>query len=280
MGSEENDIMTQSLQLSPEIIKLQEDIASLEKELGKVILERDEMLNTVKPNLEAEYQKKIGYKELERLETEITARRYKRHIELIQAAVNRQESIEENEIEKKLDDEFQEWYEKIEEQYQKVKKAEDRLKCLMSDEDNAEFNKLYRKLVFKLHPDLNPNRSKDEENLWHRVQLAYEGGDLEEMRSLAIIIDSQHKTIELPSSKDVLQKRKTKLTKEIQKIINNMSELEQKFPFNIVNKLADKEWINSKVEEIQEKINQWQEKCKHYKELIEVLLVSKKAGVN
>ena len=46
-------MMTQTLQLSPEIIKLQEDIASLEKELGKVILESDEMLNTVKPNLKA-----------------------------------------------------------------------------------------------------------------------------------------------------------------------------------------------------------------------------------
>lgn len=272
--------MTNLLQLSPEIIKLQEDIASLEKELGKVILERDEMLNTVKSNLEAEYQKKIGYKELERMETEITSRRCKRQLELIQAAVNRQESIEEDEIEKKLDDKFQEWYKKIDEQYQKVKKAENHLKCLMSDEDNAEFNKLYRRLVFKLHPDLNPNQSKDKENLWHRVQLAYEGGDLDEMRSLAIIIDAQHKTIELPSSKDVLQKRKTKLTGQIQKIINNMSELEQSFPFNIIDKLTDNDWVSTKIEEIQEQINQWQEKCKHYEELIEMLLVSKKAGVN
>ena len=63
--------MPKTLQLSPEIIKLQEDIAVLDKELGKVILERDEMLNTVKPNLESEYQKKIGYRELERMETEI-----------------------------------------------------------------------------------------------------------------------------------------------------------------------------------------------------------------
>ena len=46
-----NDEMNKILQLSPEIIKFQEDIAVLEKELGKVILERDEMLNTVKPNL-------------------------------------------------------------------------------------------------------------------------------------------------------------------------------------------------------------------------------------
>ncbi len=45
--------MIEPIQLSPEIIKLQEDIAILEKELGKVILEQDEMLNTVKPNLKA-----------------------------------------------------------------------------------------------------------------------------------------------------------------------------------------------------------------------------------
>ena len=44
--------MAQALELSPEIIKLQEDISSLEKELGKVILEQEEMINTVKPNLE------------------------------------------------------------------------------------------------------------------------------------------------------------------------------------------------------------------------------------
>ena len=60
--------MTQTIQLSPEIIKLQEEVSALEKELGKVILEQDEMVNAVKPNLEAEYQKTIGYKELDLFE--------------------------------------------------------------------------------------------------------------------------------------------------------------------------------------------------------------------
>lgn len=272
--------MTQALKLSAEIIELQKDIASLEQELSKVIFERDEMLNTVKSNLEAEYQKIIGYKELEHMDTEITARRYKRQIELIRAAVNRQESIEEKEIDKQLDDEFQEWYKKIKEQYQKVKEAEDRLNSFMSDDENEEFKKLYRQLVFKLHPDLNPNQTKDEENLWHRVQLTYKSGDLEEMRSLMIILKVQDSSVELPSSKDILEKRQTKLTKQIQKIINNMSELEQKFPFNIVGKLADKAWVNTKVEKIQEQINQWQEKCKHYEALIKVLLVIKETRVN
>ena len=46
--------MKTTLKLSPEIVKLQKEVSSLEKELGKVIIEQDEMVNAVKPNLEAE----------------------------------------------------------------------------------------------------------------------------------------------------------------------------------------------------------------------------------
>ena len=272
--------MTQTLQISPEIIKLQEEVSALEKELGKVILEQDEMVNAVKPNLEAEYQKTIGYKELECLENEIAARRIKRQIELIQAAVNRQETIEIEKVEKQLDDEFQEWYEKIDEQYQKVQEAQSRIERLMSDEENEEFKKLYRQLVFKLHPDLNPNQSKDEKNLWNRVQLAYQGGDLEEMRSLMIILEAQDGTVELPSSKNILEKRKTKLTGQIQKIINKLSGMENEFPFNMADKLADKDWVSAKLEEISAQLRRWEDKRKEYNELLKVLLLSKETGVN
>ena len=58
-----------------------------------------------------------------------------------------------------------------------------------------------------------------------------------------------------------------------------MSELEQKFPFNIIDKLANNDWINTKIEEIQEQIIEWQKKCEHYEDLIKVLLVNNKAGV-
>ena len=272
--------MTQTLQISPEIAKLQSGVATLEKELGKVILKQDEMINAIKPNLEAEYQKTIGYKELECLENEIASRRLKRQIELLQAAINRQEEIDPEKVEQQLDDEFQEWYDKVEKQYNKVKEAQDRIEGLMSDEDNAEFKKLYRQMVFKLHPDLNPNQTKDEINLWHRVQLAYQGGDLEEIRSLIIILESQDKTVELPSSKDILEKRKKGLTEQIQKIIGSISDMEKEFPFTIAKNLSDKEWVSSKLEEIGERIRHFEDKCKEYNELLKVLLVSKETGVN
>ncbi len=272
--------MNKTLQLSPEIIKLQKEVSALEKELGKVILEQDEMLNAVKPNIEAEYQKIIGYKELERMETEIIARRLKRQVELVQAAVNRQETIAIEKVEKQLDDEFQEWYEKIDDQYQQVKEAQSRIEGLMSDEENEEFKKLYRQLVFKLHPDLNPQQSKDEKNLWNRVQLAYQGGDLEEMRSLKIILEAQDGTVELPSSKDILEKRKTKLTEQIRKIINKLSGMENEFPFNMADKLADKDWVSANLEKIDGQIRRWEDKRIEYNELLKVLLMSKETGVN
>ena len=272
--------MSQTIQLSPEIIKLQTEVATLEKELGKVILEQDEMINAIKPKLEAEYQKTIGYKELECLENEIASRRIKRQIELLQAAINRQEEIDLDRIEQQLDDELQEWYEKVKKQYKKVKEAQDRIEGLMSDEDSAEFKTLYRQLVFKLHPDLSPNQSKDEINLWHRVQLAYQSGDLEEMRSLMIILESQDKAAQLPSSMETLEKRKTKLADQIQKIIGRLADVGKEFPFTIAKNLSDKEWVESKPEEIGERISHFEDKCKEYNELLKVLLVSKETGVN
>ena len=272
--------MKTTLKLSPEIIKLQKEVSSLEKELGKVILEQDEMINAVKPNLEAEYQKTIGYKELECMENEIASRRLKRQIELLQAAINRQEEIDPEKVEQQLDNEFQEWYEKIEKQYNKVNEAQDRIEGLMSDEENEEFKKLYRQLVFKLHPDLNQDQSKDEVNLWHRVQLAYQGGDLEEIRSLMIILESQDGSVELSSSRDILEKRKTKLSGQIQKIINKLSNMGNEFPFNMAKNLADKDWVSAKLEEIDGQISHFEDKCKEYNELLRVLLVSKKTGVN
>ena len=150
----------------------------------------------------------------------------------------------------------------------------------MSDEENEEFKKLYRQLVFKLHPDLNPSQSKDEKNLWNRVQQVYQSGDLEEMRSLMIILEARDGAVELPSSKDILEKRKTKLTAQIQKIINKLSKMGNEFPFNMADKLADKDWVRAKLGEISAQLRRWEDKRIEYNELLKVLLMSKEAGVN
>jgi DNA-binding transcriptional regulator GbsR (MarR family) len=100
------------------------------------------------------------------------------------------------------------------------------------------------------------------------------------MRSLKIILEAQDGTVELPSSKDILEKRKTKMTEQIQKTINKLSEMGNEFPFNMAGKLADKDWVSAKLEEIDVQIRHWGDKREEYDELLKVLLMSKDAGVN
>ena len=123
-------------------------------------------------------------------------------------------------------------------------------------------------------------KSKDVINLWHRVQLAYQGGDLDELRSLIIILESKDKTAKLPSSRKTLERRKKGLTEQIQKIIGKLSDMKKEFPFTIAKNLSDKKWVESKLEEIGDRIRHFEDKCKEYNELLRVLLVSKETGVN
>ena len=56
--------------------------------------------------------------------------------------------------------------------------------------------------------------------------------------------------------------------------------MEKEFPFTIAKNLSDKKWVESKLEEIGERISHFEDKCKEYNELLKVLLVSKETGVN
>ena len=48
----------------------------------------------------------------------------------------------------------------------------------------------------------------------------------------------------------------------------------------MADKLADKEWMSAKLEEIDGQIRHWEDKRKEYNELLKVLLMSKETGVN
>ena len=61
----------------------------LKEELSKLILERDNLINVIIPNIEAEQQLKIGELEYVKFQLTVEINRMKRAIELIQAKLNR-----------------------------------------------------------------------------------------------------------------------------------------------------------------------------------------------
>jgi len=56
--------------------------------------------------------------------------------------------------------------------------------------------------------------------------------------------------------------------------------MKTQFPFNLIDKLNDTDWVQSKLKDISKKTDYWKEKHLKYTELFEILIKSQKAGVN
>ena len=144
----------------PEFEKLLKEVERLRTEFSMLLLERDELQYVVCKNIETAYMLSLGSLEYKAFEIECEMWRLHRKIELIQAKINRQEKVDLKAIDETLDDEFEEYQRKLDEQINKMNAALEHSKCeKMTEEQTKEFKKLYRTIVKALHPDLNPDAS-------------------------------------------------------------------------------------------------------------------------
>ena len=157
----------------PDFEKLKSEVEKKRTELSMLLLERDELQFVICKNIETEYMLKLGSIEYKAYEAQCAALRLKRKIDLIQAKKNRQEKIIISAIEETLDEEFAEYQKQLDEQIDKVNAAIKRSKAeVLSDEENKELKKLYRKIAKALHPDINPDVSEAQGQLFDmRFQL-------------------------------------------------------------------------------------------------------------
>ncbi len=116
--------MSAPLVLHPEIQQITDENALLREELASLLTEAEDLIHTVRPNLLALYQTKIGVWELRLLQAQFTVARVRRQIELAQASINRGERPDLIAIECALEVEFLEWVTKLEEAAQRIQDAE------------------------------------------------------------------------------------------------------------------------------------------------------------
>ena len=183
----------------PNFEKLKSEVEKMRTELSMLLLERDELQFVICKNIETEYMLKLGSIEYKAYEAQCAALRLKRKIELIQAKKNRQEKVIISAIEETLDNEFAEYQKQLNEQIDKMNDALKRSKAeVLSDEDNKELKKLYRKIVKALHPDINPDVSEAQVQLFDNAVSAYKSGDLGTLRIIGEMVGNnplpeQHK---------------------------------------------------------------------------------------
>ncbi len=242
----------------------------LKTSFSKLFAERSHLIGTVKKNVEALYIVKIGKNEYKLFELECDAARLKRKIELIQAMRNRAEEIDLRAIEEKLDEEYASWEKQIGEFIKKLKNSKERLSNLMSGEKSAVFQKLYRKLVKRLHPDINIGQCAGEKELWNRLAAAYGSGDLEELETIEILLENDEKTDEIIfNSMEKIQKEIEKIKLKIKSVIADMDQADRDFPLNIKDKINDPVWVDQKNKETNDQIMKAGQRIKDLKAVVD-----------
>jgi gas vesicle protein len=263
-----------SIEIFPEYQEMLELHDDLKEELTKLYADKEDLLNTVKLNLELDYQVKIGKKQYELIMVRIEALRLKRKAEILQSAFNRQVNCSIDVVEAQLDFEFEKWNREAKDFYKDLKFAEKYADLeKMTPEDDAALKKIYRKLAKKFHPDLNPDWQEEVMNFWQRIADAYRNNDFRELKTLELLSRDFEKEEKVLSTMELLKKDCESLKEKIKEMINDIAHVKKGFPFNVEEKLQDDGWVEEQNQMIEDQVSEWQESKKIFETRVEELTV-------
>lgn len=264
---------TYTLILFPEFLAAKKDVEKLQTELSMLLLERDELRYIQCKNIEMAYMLSLGDIEYKAYELHCAVLRLKRKLELVQAKRNRQESIDLSVIDAKLDEEFTEYKKNLDAQIKKMNDAIARNKAeTLSDADTKELKKLYRSIVKVLHPDLHPDATDAQVQLFQNAVRAYEAGDLYTLRLIGTMVAEPVVPDETENSLTVLLKEKARLTEVLARIRKEIEQIKADYPYNMKSLVEDPDRVEAKRLEFEQLIYDLTEVYESYTARLNALL--------
>lgn len=257
----------------PDFEKLKSEVEKMRTELSMLLLERDELQFVICKNIETEYMLKLGSIEYKAYQAQCLSLRLKRKIELIQAKKNRQEKVIISAIEKTLDTEFAEYQKRLDEQINKMNDALKRSKAeVLTDEENKELKKLYRKIVKALHPDINPDASETQVDLFDNAVQAYKNGDLNTLRIIGEMVGNSPLPGHHKDALTQLNEEKERLQNLLKAIRDSIEQIKSEYPYTMKEIIEDEEQIEQKKRELENILGQYNELISIYKAKIEEMI--------
>lgn len=246
------------MQTKEELIE-QFDVLSME--YIRLLNDKDVLTEWGKPQLEALYATRVGVHQIELLKLQLNIKALKRKLELARSAINQGEVPDFQAIEDLVSEELILAQVQINFQVDQLRQSKEMLSNLSSPTKSAELRKLYRIMARQLHPDINPNLSEAQTNLWHQVKNAYETGDLDRLKALQIVYEKELSGFD--TMKDLMTVEelllKVSVLKEGIKVLDEqILAIRSEFPFTVEDQIKDDVWVAEKVEEIRKSITEHQ----------------------
>ena len=258
------------LSLTPEGVRLREELTLLRKEYADLYAQKEIMVNDERETLYVFYLNTVGQLnyELFCLSVELSALKLK--VQLAQAAVNRSERVDVTKIEKEINKQMNEYYAQIKQQAQQLELAQKAV--LMDDVRAKEIKELYRLLVKRLHPDLHPYQSDKMNDLFLQVQTAYHTQNLEMLQNIVLRIDlDKIDDDDNQFTTDTVTVYVASLQTQIEKIKKEIAQLEESFPFIYRECLKDEAWIENEKAQLKERIEQFKNEKEIYEDRFNLL---------
>ena len=135
--------------------------------------------------------------------------------------------------------------------------------------------RLYRKIVKRLHPDMHPNPTEHEKDLFNRATAAYEKGNLQEMERIweeLSGMDAPEDTFEdTAEGRKRLRELLEKLSARMRLLVNEIDQIRSEFPYTVKSFLEDEDAVAQRRRDLQQKIDHVREMDRKLWEFIKEL---------
>lgn len=147
-----------------------------------------------------------------------------------------------------------------------------KMRVLSKDEVN-EMKKLYRVIVKKLHPDLNPKITDAEKELFYRATECHKHGDLTAIRLIFEIVGSDDVKEEITTAPaDSLEKEATRLETLVESVQKDIEKIKLTEPYIWQVYLCDENKKNEKLNGLERDIENFENAIRTQEEYIKELL--------
>lgn len=217
---------------------------------------------------ERAYVREFGDLILEIFQLKLECIRKKKTIEFCQAAANHGQSVDQEKLQKHLQEELEVFQKQLDFMIQDAESA--KKVSQVTETDLLKIKKTYHKMVKQLHPDVNPIVEKSEElqELWQRVVIAYNCNDLQLMQETEVLIA---KVLEQVGS-DIIDVEIPNIDEKIADLEAEIKKIRETDPYQYRFLLEDTDAVKAKKDSLSEEKKSYEEYSDQLEEILKGLV--------
>ena len=215
-----------------------------------------------------EYNRTFGELILKVFEKKVEGIRKKKTLEYCQTFKNHEKNVDMAGLQTYLERQLAEYEKRLKDMVEENEAAKST--GTVTEAELLQIKRIYRRMVKKIHPDINPLTNTNEElkGLWQRLVIAYECNELKELKETEVLInalmaklDMGVMEIEIPD----IEVKIAELEEEIERIMNTD-------PYQYRYLLEDEAAVAEKKKALQEELKEYEEYSNRLEEMLNSVL--------